>query len=520
MPTMPKRKRPAALTMVPPAALSSGWSILDNPGDGPRPFAVVPVSKPQDPYGTPPPGTIARQPMASQSFPLTPDYQSRMPVQPPQAAQNPAMVAQDTSGPTFVGTPGQLSPNQGFDMDPKGGSVRYDNIFGSGGPQTSSPGDAAPQGTGWSGAQGLSDFLINAGAATLENDGDIFKGAAGGIRGWQAAKRAREAQARADAQQQFENANATRRLDQADTGLQRQQDQFEQGQQNWDKSYGLQREQFDYNQKHDADVMASSEADKAEQRAIERARLAIARKTAENGTNGAWTSQILPTEDGGAVAVRVNKNTGETFSRVAGSEEWTPGIPQGVQAGLSMVSPQLREDQKFETTLSNQAVASMDQIDNMQRIAQLAKDNPDQFGPSWQAGITRYLTQAFGLDGTEGAQEVMRLASSGELNAAMGQRGLGQLTEGEREIIRRSLVDPRSVDAKAAGPIIEKLIKRAQEDIDTYDKYLTTNPQKREGARGFSFTQRLEQRKKEGGAQSGASPMNKTSSGVSWRIVQ
>lgn len=516
MPTMPKRKRPAALTKVQPASLSSGWSILDNPGDTAGAGIPVPVSKPMEPMADPQ--------MASQGFPLTPFDQSRMP------PSNPAMQAPPPgalssapapSGPTFVGTPGELSPNQGFNMDPKGGSVQYGSLadlFG-GGEKQSAAGEPAPQGEagsqgggggGWSGAQGLSDFLINAGAATLENDGDIFKGAAGGIRGWQAAKKARAAQDAAAQQQDFENSMKVRSADQGDRQVAQgdrriDQDaaQFGYTQERDDRNFGFQQEQFGYQREHDAAVLGNTIANQGEQRAIERARLAIARKQAEDGSDGGWTSQILPDEAGGAVAVRINKSTGETLSRASGATDWSPGVPEGVRAGLSMVSPSVQQDEKHETSLASQANASLDQIDSMQRIVQLSKEAPDQLGPSWQAGVTRYVTQALGLEGTGAVQEMMRTSSDNELAAAMSQRGLGQLTETERAIIRKSILDPTSIDAATVGPIAQKLITKAEEDIDIYDKYLTANPSKRSSARGFSFTERNSKRNKNGGPQSG-----------------
>lgn len=123
-------------------------------------------------------------------------------------------------------------------------------------------------------------------------------------------------------------------------------------------------------------------------------------------------------------------------------ENGQPGKPEGLERATdSMKGPTSRAFAKDNMDAAKSVTTARDRIGEIDRMISLYPESGAGAGLWAQAG--RYFAEAAGMDvgkiKVSNMQELSQLVENSGLLQAQSQRGLGQLTEGERVMIRASL---------------------------------------------------------------------------------
>ena len=177
--------------------------------------------------------------------------------------------------------------------------------------------------------------------------------------------------------------------------------------------------------------------------------------------------------DGKAFREVFDPNYGSRFIDVQ-TGETVNMLPQGsTQRVDSGVGERQRDEQKMLTNVrdaADKAFSNLQLYDDLESLIPTAGTGPDVVSQA-----KRGFVQATGID-LEGVdlsdmQVVNSLVRQLELQMAESQRGLGQLTEAERDIIRQSLVTLDS-NPQAIRQIIGTLRNRAEKAQRLYEEWL------------------------------------------------
>ena len=177
--------------------------------------------------------------------------------------------------------------------------------------------------------------------------------------------------------------------------------------------------------------------------------------------------------DGKAFREVFDPNVGSRFIDVQ-TGETVNMLPQGsTQRVDSGVGERQRDEQKMLTNVrdaADKAFSNLQLYDDLESLIPTAGTGPDVVSKA-----KRGFVQATGID-LEGVdlsdmQVVNSLVRQLELQMAESQRGLGQLTEAERDIIRQSLVTLDS-NPQAIRQIIGTLRGRAEKAQMLYEEWL------------------------------------------------
>lgn len=128
-------------------------------------------------------------------------------------------------------------------------------------------------------------------------------------------------------------------------------------------------------------------------------------------------------------------------------------------------------------TARNQAVAASGTLSNVKRLTDALDTNKVATGPLAKPEIfVRQLGQAFGAGGKDN-EEVLKNTRSAiqslaqqELDSALQMKGQGQITEAEREIIKRAAAGDINLTTPELRALSDALNKVASLKISSYEK--------------------------------------------------
>lgn len=176
----------------------------------------------------------------------------------------------------------------------------------------------------------------------------------------------------------------------------------------------------------------------------------------------------------GYVTQTITSDNVQTFRNTKG-EVIQPGsdIERATDLNKAAGSKLNLEEEAKDQIAATAAYGNLSRFTEMQRLLDTEKTG---VGPGVMATLARSLAtlsggEFLGAD-ADVIQQYEKLASSGQLEAAISQKGLGQLTEGEREIIRQS-VNTITTSEPAARAIMAMFISREKRLIamaDAWDK--------------------------------------------------
>lgn len=196
-------------------------------------------------------------------------------------------------------------------------------------------------------------------------------------------------------------------------------------------------------------------------------------QASQGGGGSLQKGDIWYSPDGRAYREVFDPASGSRFMDIQSGEMVTM-LPQGsAQRVDSGVGERQRDEQKMLTSVrdaADKAFSNLQLYDDLEALIPTAGTGPDVVSQA-----KRGFVQATGID-LEGVdlsdmQVVNSLVRQLELQMAESQRGLGQLTEAERDIIRQSLVTLDS-NPQAIRQIIGTLRGRAEKAQRLYEEWL------------------------------------------------
>lgn len=196
-------------------------------------------------------------------------------------------------------------------------------------------------------------------------------------------------------------------------------------------------------------------------------------QASQGGGGSLQKGDIWYSPDGRAYREVFDPASGSKFMDIQSGEMVTM-LPQGsAQRVDSGVGERQRDEQKMLTSVrdaADKAFSNLQLYDDLESLIPTAGTGPDVVSQA-----KRGFVQATGID-LEGVdlsdmQVVNSLVRQLELQMAESQRGLGQLTEAERDIIRQSLVTLDS-NPQAIRQIIGTLRGRAEKAQRLYEEWL------------------------------------------------
>lgn len=196
-------------------------------------------------------------------------------------------------------------------------------------------------------------------------------------------------------------------------------------------------------------------------------------QASQGGGGSLQKGDIWYSPDGRAYREVFDPASGSKFMDIQSGEMVTM-LPQGsAQRVDSGVGERQRDEQKMLTSVrdaADKAFSNLQLYDDLEALIPTAGTGPDVVSQA-----KRGFVQATGID-LEGVdlsdmQVVNSLVRQLELQMAESQRGLGQLTEAERDIIRQSLVTLDS-NPQAIRQIIGTLRGRAEKAQRLYEEWL------------------------------------------------
>lgn len=199
----------------------------------------------------------------------------------------------------------------------------------------------------------------------------------------------------------------------------------------------------------------------------------LVRRSAEGAESwGAAQEYVDPATGQIYQATTSNRNNRSFFN--ANTGEQVSSLPQGARP-LSTNDPyitqQARASGEWQKSIEQDAQVAQGQLATYDRLSELQSIVG---GGTWSDQARRFVTTALGINVGKGTpaeiQEAIALHARNELAAAESQRGLGQLTEAERTIIRKASADV-STDPAAFQRIIEVRRAQAQRAIAGRDAY-------------------------------------------------
>lgn len=186
----------------------------------------------------------------------------------------------------------------------------------------------------------------------------------------------------------------------------------------------------------------------------------------------------------------------EVFDPAAGSRfmdiqtgEMVNMLPQGsAQRVDSGVGERQRDEQKMLTGVrdaADKAFSNLSLYDDLESLIPTSGTGPDVVARAKRGFVTATGIDIEGVDLSD-MQVVNSLVRQLELQMAESQRGLGQLTEAEREIIRQSLVSLET-NPQAIRDILGTLRSRAQKAQALYEEWLSMPPDVKNAQYNGSF---------------------------------
>lgn len=354
---------------------------------------------------------------------------------------------------------------------------------------------------------GFGSLLQNIGLGIMSNRRDPFAGAAAGIQQFKQEQAAQEQQAQeqANTERSFKDQEsaqaAAEARDKRDFDYQSGRDQVTDS--HW-------KDTFDYNQgraevadKQWQQEFGTKKSEASQQDAVKRAQvanyLASADEHRRRGTD-AWVG---------------------TNGRQVGTDEF--GNPIYDDTPKSVVAA----GNKQFITDSNAYTRAIQGNDDLQRLSQIT----DKIGAGptlWNAGI-RALARNFGIEVAGTDQDALtqadQLKAQEELNKAVTEmKGQGQITEAERALLSRAIADPTKMTPDTLRQAIGIIQNRNNDLIEDVENWGTRGDYGNYPA--YRVQQQAKRRKSRAAPASGvvdpgnsSSGTNKTSSGVSWSIV-
>lgn len=140
---------------------------------------------------------------------------------------------------------------------------------------------------------------------------------------------------------------------------------------------------------------------------------------------------------------------------------------------------QVKKDEDAKGQMFSEADSGAKAADSLRLVQERLKKDPSTWGPSVTDQLYRSVAIGLGLEAAGDISAVRQQLAGAELQIAQGQKGLGQLTEMERTIIRKAIANPETMTPEEANTALTASIKLAEAPIARLKRF---RGQPKEGA--------------------------------------